>query len=139
MKAQPVQTVLHRVAFLEVGTLKSRITRQKDEKTLLKVLLVASQRPGHRRISRTGCAPHSEPHHPHRACTKRSRMKPRNLTTMTTSTGLVEVSRKSHQLGSQNPVTTDHSFEPVKVRVANKLQCVTIHLQMKRAGKPPGP
>ena len=137
MKAQPVQTVLHRVAFLEVGTLKSRITRQKDEKTLLKVLLAASQKPGHRRISRTGCAPHSEPHQPHRACTKRPRMKPRNLTTM--STGLVEVSRKFHQLGSQNPVTTDHSFEPVKVRVANKLQYVTIHLQMKPAGKPPGP
>ena len=64
-------------------------------------------------------------------------VKPRNLTAM--SIGLVKVSRKFHQLGSQNPVRTDHSFEPVKVRVVNKLQYVTIHLQMKPAGKPPGP
>ena len=54
-------------------------------------------------------------------------------------TGLVKVSRKFHQLGSQNPVRTDHSVEPVEVRVANKSKYVTILLQMKPAGKPTGP
>ncbi len=135
-QAQTVQTVLHRVAFLEVGSLKSRITRQKDKKRLscLKFCLLlpkdlaigASLALGALHI-RSLTSP-----------TGRAQRGPEWSHGTWQLCALVWSKRPGSSINLE-AVRTDHSFEPVQVRVANKLQDVTIQLQIKPAGKPPGP